>query len=60
VPPGSRVKCVGGSEPASTRSSARTSVDLPEKSRPSIVTKMPREAVPLLGCGVTEGVALRG
>src|ERR687898_2428668 len=58
VPPGSLVKCVGGSEPARTRSRARTSVDLPEKSRPSIVTKTPREAPPSLGCGVTEGVAL--
>jgi hypothetical protein len=39
---------------------ARTSVDLPEKSRPSIVTKTPREAALSLGRGVTKSVALCG
>ena len=41
VPPGSRVKCVGGYEPASKDPIARTRVDLPEKSGPSMVTKTP-------------------
>jgi hypothetical protein len=44
---------------------ARTSVDLPEKSGPSMVTKMPREAlaravVPPSGCGPAQSVALCG
>ena len=60
VPPGSLVKCVGGSEPARSCSTLPTSVDLPEKSRPSIVTKTPREASPSLGRGVAEGVAPGG
>jgi hypothetical protein len=42
---------------------ARTSVDLPEKSGPSMVTKMPREAcavVPPSGREPAKRVALRG
>src|SRR5215207_518979 len=63
VPPGSRVKCVGGPEFSRSGFRARTRVDLPEKSRPSIVTKMPRNLCGLavsLGRGAPEGVALGG
>jgi hypothetical protein len=63
VPPGSRVKYVGGSTPARSGLIARTSVDLPEKSGPSMVTKMPREAcavVPPSGCGPAQSMALCG
>ena len=64
VPPGSRVKCVAGVEPARSGLMARTRVDLPEKSGPSIVTKMPRRVLcaaglPALGCGPAQGVTLR-
>ena len=45
VPPGSRVKCVEGVEPAMSGFMARTRVDLPEKSGPSTVTKMPRRVL---------------
>jgi hypothetical protein len=63
VPPGSLVKYVGGFAPARSGLMARTSVDLPEKSGPSMVTKMPREAcavVPPSGRGPAQSVALRG
>src|SRR3712207_3205018 len=63
VPPGSRVKCVGVSASASSGLRARTSVDLPEKSGPSMVTKMPREARAVVspsGRGSAQGVALGG
>src|SRR5215211_42331 len=66
VPPGSLVKRVEGSEPARSGSRARTSVDLPEKSRPSIVTKMPLDVsradaeatLPVLGRSAAVGVTL--
>ena len=64
VPPGSRVKCVGGFEPARSGLIARTRVDLPEKSGPSNVTKMPLRVLcaaglPALGRGLAQGVPLR-
>ena len=65
VPPGSRVKCVGGCESAKSGLMARTRVDLPEKSGPSIVTKMPL-GMPVCAAGLSglrrgpaQGVTLR-
>src|SRR5215204_2281602 len=63
VPPGSRVKYVGGCRPLSSCFRMSASVDLPEKSRPSMVTKRPRGAGStrrFLRCGAPEGVAFGG